>query len=832
MSTPDDPNIETPPPQSAKKTPFGHEFAHFLASKRGKAALILWAEEIGACFFACFIVIAVMGGLAMTGLPQAMGTAGRTVFAIIGLIGFALTFVRGLQTFQIPDKKEIDARLEADSKLRHTPLSGVEDHLVEAGDYERQALWRLHIWRLKDILRHRLKVRPPRFSFSPKDPFAIGVFAALLLLIGFVMAGKDWSVRLGETFVPFRESAKQSQDSALSITFIPPEYTRLEQKTFTKRELSTKLLELPEGTKARFLLKTHFGKPDLKWQDIKTPFKKLDDDVYGLETTLTGTVTKEPLKIIQHGFSRLRVPVTLLPDEAPKVALNGEPSKDMDGALTFPLKVEDDYGIMRIKVRMSLPPDTFPVPIGKPASEERLLALPLNKGEPKEISERFDLTGHIWAGNRVELRFLVTDAAGHIGQSDPIPLTLPERKFHDPFAKDIIQIRKELAFSKDYQRRALGDSLFFLRNELHRYDGDKTIFLALTIAGHRLHMEADDEATLSVVGMLWDIAMEREQGHLYRSSQEVAKAREGFMEKLHDPNSTKESKMEALSKLREALQKFWQDYMKEAQDRLARGEPLPTIDPEMAGQMIDPGAMDDFLAQIEQEMLDGNMEKVEQMFAQMENMLKSLNPSMAQSMSPEMRETAQALGNMQDMISDQEDILKETLKKAGQHVEEGKYDPNCSNIADKQSGLQKQIAQMETLMQQLGMDTNPLAKANAAMGAAVQELLGNNPEPASKHMQHALDQLKGAQDSLAKKFQQQLAKSGGLPFGFKGGQPQPDPFGRNGKGPISDYSDVKVPDKNGEKPIEEIMKLLRERARQQERPLIERDYYKRLLRQW
>ena len=121
--------------------------------------------------------------------------------------------------------------------------------------------------------------------------------------------------------------------------------------------------------------------------------------------------------------------------------LNGRPTL----RTRFAWAADDDYGVASVKVelrlrdRMEAPPLVVPMPLA---------------GSPKQAkgASLQDLTAHPWAGLPVVARVVATDAPGQRGESEPAAFDLPERAFHNPLARALIEVRKQLSRAPDERR--------------------------------------------------------------------------------------------------------------------------------------------------------------------------------------------------------------------------------------------------------------------------------------------------------------------------------------------------------------------------------------------
>src|SRR5205823_9615966 len=108
-------------------------------------------------------------------------------------------------------------------------------------------------------------------------------------------------------------------------------------------------------------------------------------------------------------------------------------------ALRIKYQTSDDYGVESAKAVIRRE--------GGNPEETIELDMPLPGLHLKEAQATtyHDLSPHPWAGLPVEIRLIATDALGQTGESEPVRTALPERVFHHPVARAIIDQRKELA---------------------------------------------------------------------------------------------------------------------------------------------------------------------------------------------------------------------------------------------------------------------------------------------------------------------------------------------------------------------------------------------------
>src|SRR6185312_11315038 len=158
------------------------------------------------------------------------------------------------------------------------------------------------------------------------------------------------------------------------------------------------------------------------------------------------------LMVEQGGYTLGSWPITIVPDLPPKIEFAKPPQRTQRAALRFEYQASDDYGVESAKALITR--------VGDPSGEVLSLDLPLPGAHLKDAHDASyqDLTAHPWAGLPVDIRLEAADALGQTGSSDTIRFTLPERVFHHPVARAIIEQRKQLTLDPS-QRDIVAETL-------------------------------------------------------------------------------------------------------------------------------------------------------------------------------------------------------------------------------------------------------------------------------------------------------------------------------------------------------------------------------------
>ncbi len=168
-------------------------------------------------------------------------------------------------------------------------------------------------------------------------------------------------------------------------------------------------------------------------------------------------------------------PITVMPDQPPTVAFAKPPEPTARQALRLEYQATDDYGVESVKAVIRRQDGR----VRRQARARPAVCPGLHLKEAQATSYH-DLTPHPWAGLPVEIRLVATDALGQTGESETVRMTLPERVFHNPIARAIIEQRKELA-NDPRSRLPVAEILGDLRSRPRLYRDDMVVFLALRV---------------------------------------------------------------------------------------------------------------------------------------------------------------------------------------------------------------------------------------------------------------------------------------------------------------------------------------------------------------
>lgn len=872
----------------------------------------LWRIFFWSLFFA---------GIFMLEIPAIFSEAGSYSFWSVYVAGVLYLFYQDRKNFKWPRLRDIDRRIERESGIFHRPLSENKDAPASKDQgSDIPPLWIREQARRSALVKN-LKIPQWRLWMAAADPYALRLMALLLAFCGFIVAGQDWDNRLRAGFIPFILDNTASNTPAIIVTITPPEYTALGQIVLQGGGNLADVQNIPTESSIKVHVNTALGAPYASIGPVTRRLDDLGDNTYGLEDVISNkSVTSESesetlrFTLSQYFINRLSFDYKVIPDEPPRIAMQLVPDKEKekedqetivdpepeanpeeiaetepvamepqvleDGQIQIPLVLHDDYGVKNLRTRMNLDPLVEDAPIGY--AEDQTRSIMSSGGKDFNTEPVFDFTDNPWAGLPVRIDITAEDLIGQITALKTIEMILPERDFKHPVAKKLVALRKKLAWeplgSFDSSIKSLEDILKFPED----FQNDPIVFLAIRVTASRLNYNTDRPDTVkketikTVMALLWDTALRVEDGNISLAARNLRQAQMDLEDAVRDPDLSDTEISALMIELKAAMDSYLLELQKELQKKLSEGENLPMLSPERLAEMIDPQALDDFMRQMQSEMMEGDTKSAQNMLSQLQRLLDLLNPNMTQPMPEDMQAMQDGINELQQLIDNQQQLMDQTLNKIedmANNLQQGFGNfilPDTGLIeqwglndlppppsrdqktkAPEQSSSLNKTEQeaLRFILGQLMIDTSEaLGEIPKTMGLAEQEMrmsalnLGlNKPGQSVPHQKKAIEYLKDAQDELDKKFQQRMQQMAAMGMALNGGQPPGGgrydplgrPYGRAGEdGPQMPGSRVKIPDEAQRKRVEEILRLLRQRSGELDRPREELEYFERLLRQF
>jgi uncharacterized protein (TIGR02302 family) len=799
-----------------------------LRRRAARAKFVLLLESLVAAFWPLPVLVIFFLSVAFFDLlPHLPGWL--HVLTLGGFLAAAAFFAwRGLHIWRLPSADAARRRIERDNDLSHRPLTGLEDPLAAGqGDRLSESLWHQH--RTATLARlGNLRVAPPWPQLARLDRFALRGLAMLLLATSLGFGYADWPERLARAFEP-RFVALDKTKLALDAWISPPAYSRLPPIFLAAEQEGP--IEILTGS--RFLAQIQGAESaQLLIDEQAVAFEPFADAATKIDQVLSGGTQ---LRVEAKGQTLGSWPIRLIADSPPQAAFNAPPRKSERLSLRVDFAVSDDFGVDGLTARI----ERIAGPEGETPLELEIF-LPHNAAEEQVGSSFHDLTAHPWAGLAVAVQLIARDALGQEGLSSSARIVLPERFFEHPVARAIIELRKQLTVDPD-RRSGVAESLNAIASLPQHYRDDTVVALALFVTSRRLSHETGPAAIGEAQEILWETALRIEEGELGIAERDLRSIQEALMEAL--ARGANDAEIERLlDELQQALDRFLEALAEQMLSQMEQGRPPP---PNMApdGRLVDRQDLKDLIDQARKLAQSGAREAALEMLNQLQNILENLraNP-MAEGMDGEYNDAHRMMTQMEDMLSEQQELLDRSFRRSERTRPGEGGDPKAAQDSQMdaltQEALREQLGEMmRQLGEMLGDMPQALGRAEQEMRSARDALQRNEPGQAVHPQSRSLDQLQQGMQAMAESFLQmfdnlQERGSGNL-ANRPGTGSGPDPLGRReGTGSREATQGVEIPNEGELRRSRRILDELRRRRGEHLRPPLELDYIDRLLRQF
>jgi uncharacterized protein (TIGR02302 family) len=817
------------------------------------------AERAAQAFWPLAATVMAAGALLLSGVlalwPGWLGQALLAILIFTGLVTFAL----GLRRFRPVHRAQALARLDA--TLPGHPIAALTDtQAIGADDPASVAVWLTHRRRMADAL-EGLRPLPPRPGLARRDPFALRLIAATALATALLFGA---GTQRGDLAALVPGSAEAAIAEASWEGWIEaPSYTG--KPTLYLADQPPGALAVPIGSRVTLRLYGRVGALDVAETFSATPPDDLTAPTRAFRITGDGT-----LSIGADSWT-----ISAIPDAHPRIQPSGDLTRTLAGEMRLPFTAHDDYGVTTGQARISLDLARADRRHGLAADPEPrddvVVDLPMPyRGDRREVRELLveNLSEHAWAGLPVTVTFTATDAAGQSGDSAPVEIVLPGRRFLNALAAAIVEQRRDILWTIDNARR----SARLLRAISNRPEGlfakDVHYLQIRTAAGTLEQPGLTPQGRDAVAAALWAIAVEIEDGALADALERLRRAQERLSEAMRQ-GATPEELQELMQDYRDAMR----DYMRQLGQQEAENRTDEPDDgrPRMEMTQEDLQAMMD---RIDELMQQGRMEEAQELLDQLQQMMENMEMTEGASGQPGQSEGERSMEELGDTLRQQQGLsdqafrnLQEQLNpgaQAGQsgenvgrdggqgqgesHTGEGSEGSDQGengqqgqgeSLAERQRALEDELARQRDGLPGEGTPEGDAARdaldragraMDEAAGALEQGDIPGALDRQAEAMEGLREGMRNLEDSMRREAQSRDPGDQGQLAGQPGQRQQTDPLGRNPGGSGATASDSPLENREDVyRRAQELMDELRRRSGEAARPELEREYLKRLL---
>lgn len=835
----------------------------------------------------CLLVLAVL----MLGLQDLVPVEVVWGAGVVTVLATLWASVYAARRFRIPSRSEAMARL--DESLPGRPIQALlDDPAIGETDENAMAVWRAHKVRMAERAASARAV-PGDLRVAARDPYALRFVAVLAFALALIF-GSIWRVSSVADMTP--GAGQLASGPVWEGWAEPPRYTG--KPTLYLNDLDDDTLQLPKGTLITLRFYGEVGA--LALAETVSGRVVAEEDKAKLSAPAQDFTVNSDGTIGIEGPGGQTWNIAMLPDQAPEVERLGVPEISALGEMRLPFAARDDYGVEAGEARISLDLASvtrrYGLTLDPDGREDIVVPLPMPiSGSRSDFQENLieNFSKHPWANLPVTISLTALDASEQQTTTPPSQLVLPGRRFFDPTAAAVIEMRRDLLWSKANTAR-MAQVLRAVSYRPEEAFRSQTTALRLRKVIDRLEVYASldlgDEAQDKLAEDMWGLAIELEEGVLADALERMRRAQDRLNEAIKN-GASKEEIAELMDELRRATEEYLQQLQREqAQQNERDGTDQPQGQQGENMQMTQDD-LQRMMDHIQDLMEQGRMAEAEQALKELQEMMENMRVTQGQpggsgGQSPgeqAMEGLAETLREQQG-LSDQafRDLQEQFNPNAGAGENQGNEGRNGGqgrgqshegqqgqgdgsgeqqqgqgnqqgegqqgqggdqqsqseqDLADRQRALRDELNRQQGQMPGQGTPEGDAARdaldrAGRSMDDAEQALRDRDLAEAIDNQAQAMEALREGMRALGEAMaeQQQNLQPGQGNAESDRRSDQRDPLGREQGGNGADSTDA--PLAQGPDSAGRARRLLdeiRRRSSETERPEVERDYLNRLL---
>ncbi|WP_235019311.1 TIGR02302 family protein [Tabrizicola flagellatus] len=842
----------------------------------------LWAERLARAFWPLWSLVLVTLSALAFGVqdlgPLHYAQAGGAIVVIAALILLAW----GIRRFRRPTA--MDALDRIDATMPGRPIAALRDtQAIGAHDPASLAVWRAHQERMAARAAGARPVQPD-LRLSSRDRYSLRYVA----LTAFVMAalfGSFWRAGSVAGLTPGAAVAMPGGPS-WEAWAQPPAYTG--KPSLYLNEVTDPALDLPSGTRVQIRLYGPEGDLTVR-QTVADAPPPPDPAPGGASVTPAAAVPNamqgvHDLTVTRSGDLAIEGPggrewqITAIPDRAPTVEVTGDMVREADGRFKQSFKASDDYGVTAGRVTITLDLAKIDRRHGLTVDPEPVdpvtLDLPMpRKGSRTELTSTLvdDLSKHVFANLPVTMTFTVADAGGNEGSSAPYQVTLHGKRFFDPLAAALIEMRRDILWNRVNAPRAL-ELLKAVTNRPEGFIRHDRAFLHLRVLMRDLEAQQaslSTEARDAIAEKLWTIALMVEEGNLQSAFERLQRAQDRLDEAIRNGASPEE-----IDQLMKEMQQALNEYMRELAQEAQRNPGDQQQQQMMQGQMMSGDQLQEMLDKLQELMEQGRTAEAAELMEQLRQLMQNMQvvqgqQGQGQGQNGPMNDLGQTLRDQQDLSDDafrdlqgvprnqdqQGQGQQQGQDQQGQGQQPGQEQGQGQDGQDQQGGqggatddrsLSDRQRELRQRLNQLQQGQLPgdgteqgeegrrsLDRAGRAMEQAEEALRDGDLDGALDRQAEAMEALRDGMQQFGQALaeeqrQNRDAQGGDREFGSADPNGT-DPLGRRQGETARIGSDENMVQNDPDQRAQELLDEIRRRSGELARPLEELDYLKRLL---
>ncbi len=713
------------------------------------------AERVVRCFWPVWTLVFALAAALAFGAHDALPPEGVWAVGGLWIIAFIVAISLGVRAYARPSGKEVVARLDA--TLPGRPIRALSDkQAIGAGDFGSEAVWNAHVERMAARIEGAKAVRPD-LRIADRDPYALR-YAALGALVTALLFGSLWRITSLDDAAGAGPGAALAAGPSWEGWIEPPAYTG--KPSLYLNDITQAEFTVPEGSEVTIRLYGEVGALSVRETvsgtapvapaeegeeaaaaeagDEATPAQP-DDGVRSFEVTGSGEIE------IDGAGGRMWT-VLISPDTAPRVELVGEVDRSAMGELQQRFRAEDDYGVVAGSAQITLDEGALERRYGLAVEPEPrdpvMLDLPMTiSGDRAAFEETLidDLSKHAWANLPVRMQMRVEDANGQEGRSEAVAMVLPGRRFFDPAAAALIELRRDLLWSRENGPRTAQILRTLTWKPASALDQPRN-YLQVRMVLKRLEASRPElpEATRDELAeALWEIAVRIEEGTLSNALERLRQAQERLNEAIRNGASDEE-----IARLMDEMRQAMQDYMRQLAQQQQQDPNQQQQGQQGETMELSQQDLQDMLDKLEELMQQGRTAEAQELLNQLMEMMQNMQVTQGQGGQGQQSPGEQAMEGLAETLRDQQGLSDEAFRDLQEQ-----FNPNAQQGESGQNqgrnGNQGQGESHEQGQNQQGQGNNPDGRPGEG-GEPDQRSLAQRQRELRRELERQRGQLPGA----------------------------------------------------------------------------------------
>ena len=801
----------------------------------------LWAERLARAFWPLWSVL--IGNVAvlafglqdLVAIDYVWAAGGVAMVAAFASLWFAL------RQFRAPTRAQALIRLDA--RLLGRPIAALTDtQAIGETDAASTAVWRAHLGRMAAAASKAQPVAPD-LRLSGRDRFALR-YVALTALVMALLFGSLGRVASVAALAPGGANALAAGPTWEGWAQ-PPAYTG--KPTIYLNDVTSATLDLPIGSALQFRLYGEVGALTLT-QTVAAPTIPTPDQT-PTQTVAQDFILEKSGSVTIDGPGGRTWDFTATPDAAPTITTSGDMGREADGRFKQAFTTSDDYGVVAGQVTISLDLAAVDRRYGLAADPETrppvILDLPMPvTGNRAEFTETLvdDLSEHPFANLPVTMVFAAIDAAGNSGTATPLAVSLPGKRFFDPLAAALIEMRRDLLWTRANANTS-AQILKAVTNRPEDFIRNERAYLRLRVVMRQLDAEKASltpEQRDAIAAELWDIALLVEEGDLASAMQRLQRAQDRLDEAIKNGASPEE-----IDQLMQEMQEALSEYMRELAQEAERN-PDSQLSQNMDGMQMSGDQLQQLLDELKKLMEEGRTAEAQELMERLRQLMENMRVTQGESGQGQGQgqQGNEAMRGLNETLRDQQGLSDDAFRdlQDGQNGQQP-GEQNGEGLAQRQQELRDRLGELgRGPLPGQGSERGDagrqeMDRAGRAMRDAERALRDGDLPGAMDRQADAMEALREGMrnfgEALAEEQRQEGEAQQGEDFGRADPNSQRDPLGREPGESARIGSDRNL--LQGEdvyRRAQDLLDEIRRRTGDQLRPEAERDYLRRLLDQF